>query len=376
MGKDLNGRELGVGISQKKDGRYAARLQLGDGKRPEKSFQKIGDARRWLSEKRYEKEHNVYSSKEITVDQWFDYWIANYKAGRVSQGTLRSYQRRYRCSIRPVIGKMRIGNVEPIHCQEIMNRLDRQGRKQGTITLTRTVLGMLLKAAEENHFIQKSPVISSVQARKQERREAPVLTVSEQKRFVEAASQMKNCNFFLFALQTGIRRGEILGLTWEHVHFSKREIAVRQQLLIDADTSKAYLGEPKTQRSVRMVPMTAEAERILRVQRLKWKELALRSTSCRISSTPFVFFSKEGSALYYQTLYRELKRICRLAGIEPIRIHTLRHTFATRCIENGMRPKTLQKILGHANISMTMDLYVHATDDGIKSELFRIEESL
>ncbi len=70
---------------------------------------------------------------------------------------------------------------------------------------------------------------------------------------------------------------------------------------------------------------------------------------------------------------RYLKQICNKAGIDKVSMHILRHTFATRCIESGMKPKTLQKILGHANITMMMDLYVHVTEDEKETEMQKFE---
>lgn len=75
-----------------------------------------------------------------------------------------------------------------------------------------------------------------------------------------------------------------------------------------------------------------------------------------------VFLSLNGRPIRNSTYHKDLEKVCVKLGIERFSIHTLRHTFATRCIEAGMKPKTLQRILGHANISMTMDLYVHSTE--------------
>lgn len=87
-----------------------------------------------------------------------------------------------------------------------------------------------------------------------------------------------------------------------------------------------------------------------------------------------IFLNSNGKLLPNSNYYRHLKNICDKAGIKRISMHTLRHTFATRCIESGIKPKTLQNILGHANISMTMDLYVHVTEDEKEKEMKKFEK--
>ena len=87
-----------------------------------------------------------------------------------------------------------------------------------------------------------------------------------------------------------------------------------------------------------------------------------------------IFLNRNGRLIPNSNYDRYLEKICDKTGIEKISMHTLRHTFATRCIESGMKPKTLQKILGHANISMTMDLYVHVTEDEKEKEMQKFEK--
>ena len=86
-----------------------------------------------------------------------------------------------------------------------------------------------------------------------------------------------------------------------------------------------------------------------------------------------IFLNRNGKLIPNSNYDIYLERLCAKADIEKISMHTLRHTFATRCIESGMKPKTLQKILGHANISMTMDLYVHVTEDEKQKEMQKFE---
>ena len=102
MGKDLKGKELGVGLNQRKDGRYQARFTKKDGKRAEKNFDKITEAREWLSKEKYL--DNILSNNNMTVDEWYNYWIENYKEGIVKDNTTNNYKDRYKYIIKNAIG--------------------------------------------------------------------------------------------------------------------------------------------------------------------------------------------------------------------------------------------------------------------------------
>lgn len=89
-----------------------------------------------------------------------------------------------------------------------------------------------------------------------------------------------------------------------------------------------------------------------------------------------VFLREDGTPMKNCAYDSRLSKLCRRVGIEHFSVHALRHTFATRCIESGMKPKTLQMLLGHSNIGITMDLYVHVLDDEKEKEIECVERSL
>lgn len=126
---------------------------------------------------------------------------------------------------------------------------------------------------------------------------------------------------------------------------------------------------PKSKAGMRSIPLTKEAVRILEAQKKKM----LSANASSIKYREFVFLSSNGNPIKNSTYNKDLDRICRKAGLEHFSMHTLRHTFATRCAELGMNPKTLQAILGHSNINVTMDIYVHCTSDQKARELKNIE---
>ena len=128
---------------------------------------------------------------------------------------------------------------------------------------------------------------------------------------------------------------------------------------------------PKTKNSMRMIPMTENTYQILK-KRFDLKEE--RAIIPRYAN--YVFLNRNGKPTHRAIYNRTLRQIASKLGIPSFSLHTLRHTFATRCIEAGIRPKALQKMLGHSELRITMDLYVHVTNDEIESEMKKLEQNL
>ena len=128
------------------------------------------------------------------------------------------------------------------------------------------------------------------------------------------------------------------------------------------------IGEPKSKSGYRTIPLTDEAIRILIAQKEKNKNIK----EIQEEWSEFIFLSRKGEPVKNSAYDTALFKICDKAEINRFSMHVLRHTFATRCIEGGMMPKTLQKILGHSNIGITMNLYVHITEEEKQKEIDKV----
>lgn len=384
MGKDLKGKELGVGLNQRKDGRYQARLTKVNGKRREKNFAKVTEAREWLNRQRYL--DNITTTGNMTVDEWYNYWIENYKEGIVKDNTTKNYKQRYEYNIKNEIGSLKLQDVKQLHCQKILNNMFDSGKySNGTMELTQITLHALFKGAVENDYLQKNPAENLKLKRRNndddwERR---VLTREEQIIFKEYAKNTLYYNAYCLVLETGLRSGEISGLQWEDIDFDGKFLNVRHTMLQDSQKGGFYFGEPKTKRSKRKVPLTNEAIAILNNQKFAQNKLKMKSKCWNGNWDGLVFTTINGNPVGSSTFRNMIVRIVKninfdrqcnsINGVyeefQHCYMHSLRHTFATRCIENGVQPKTLQKILGHSTLSTTMDLYVHVTDEQIFLEI-------
>ena len=390
MGKNLKGKECGKGIRQRKDGLYSARFVDKLGNRHEKYFATIPEARNWIEDSKYADKHEgIFVPTETTVDEWFEFWIENI-VGDLAPNTLRNYRERYTFNIQPVIGKMAIANVKPMHCKKVLLQMD-ETYAGSTIRQTYIAMGTMLKAALMNDLIIKHPM-NGVRYTKPVRAKDDIkfLTREEQRIFLQAAKRSHNYNQYALILETGLRTGELIGLTWDAIDFEKRTLTVNKTLEYRHKQGYWRAGPPKTPQSYRTIPLTERAHNILKEI---WDNREYRKKSPLLSETleyidrrtgatsqlvmgDLVFINwRTGEPAKNSSYDTHLYKICDEAGIKRFCMHALRHTYATRAIEAGMQPKVLQKLLGHASIKTTMDRYVHVTTESMDQAIKQFENN-
>ena len=390
MGKNLKGKECGKGIRQRKDGLYSARFVDKLGNRHEKYFATIPEARNWIDDSKYADKHEgIFVPTETTVDEWFEYWIENI-VGDLAPNTLRNYRERYTNNIQPIIGKMAIANVKPMHCKKVLLQMD-EAYAGSTIRQTYITMGTLLKAALMNDLIIKHPM-NGVRYTKPVRAKDDIkfLTREEQKIFLNQAKRSHNYKQYALILETGLRTGELIGLTWDAIDFEKRTLTVNKTLEYRHKQKCWRAGPPKTPESYRTIPLTNRAYEILKAL---WDNRKHRKTSPLLSETleyidrrtgttstlvmnNLVFINwRTGEPAKNSSYDTHLYKLCDEAEIKRFSMHALRHTYATRAIEAGMQPKVLQKLLGHSSIKTTMDRYVHVTTDSMDQAIKQFENN-
>lgn len=205
MGRDLKGRKCGKGISQRKDKKYTARFCAKNGKRREKHFDTLPEARNWLADAQYADRHNgLPTCSTITVDAWFQFWMENLIRD-LAPNTIRNYRDRYVHNIKPVLGNMMLCDVKPMHCKAVFNSMEAH-YAGSTIRQTYITIGTMFKAALINDMIIKHP-LEGVKVNKPLRAPDDIhfLTIDEQTKFLEVARRSHNYRQYVLLLETGLR---------------------------------------------------------------------------------------------------------------------------------------------------------------------------
>ncbi len=373
-------------ISKRPDGTWWARITVGktpEGKQKRKAF--YGKTRKEVQEKLTaalnDINNNTYiEPSKMTVEQWMYLWLQEYKKNSVKPQTYAAYEAHVRNHIAPDLGSYSLSSLRNDMVQRFVNGLVNKGLKSITIERIVGVLKAALEQAVNNELIIKSPAAHVKMPLKQDRTPR-VLTVQEQKRLISAAKNHRNGEIFILILGTGLRIGEALALTWNDIDFSKHILSVTRTQIEYCDhdnnqtTYHREYSTPKTKagnRSIPLIPALVDMLLNLKQQREHEKEKFKKG----YHDNGLLFCNYYGISLNYTTVYCTLHSICKEAELEDVHPHTLRHTFATRGLENGIDLKIMQDLLGHSSIKMTADIYTHVLLDTKKNSILKLSDTL
>ena len=272
MGKSLDGKELGHGILQKKNGRYEARYTDRFGKRVSISGRNLKDVKKRFNEAIYENDKEINVRENIKLDNWFIKWMDVYKYQTIRENTKLYYKQVYNKHISPYLGNYYIKDITQLQIRELMKKLDKQGYKFETKNKVRLLLTDMFNKAMIDDFVRKNPARGIILKRNDEK-DIRVLSIDEQKTFFDCCKGTFYDNFFTVAVSTGMRIGELAALRWEDIDLENKIIHVTRTLIyqkFEGDEKKEFhFGDPKTWSSTRDVPINNQCEIALKKQFLQ-----------------------------------------------------------------------------------------------------------
>ncbi|MBR3361187.1 MAG: site-specific integrase [Lachnospiraceae bacterium] len=333
-----------------------------------------------------------------TVNDIYELW-KQLKRG-VKDSTMQNYIYIYDMFVAPALGKMKLTQVKKSDVKRFYNTLiEKKDLKISTIDGIHNVLHQVFQVAVDDSLIRMNPtekVLSELKrayAGDTEKRKA--LTLEQQNLFLDFLKEDPRFNrwlpVFYVMVFTGMRVGEITGLQWRDVDLDSRTVTVNHTLVYynHRDERGCYfsINTPKTKAGERVIPMT-EGVRDAFLLEKKYQEETGISCSCSIDGyDDFIFVNRFGDVHHQASLNRVLHRAmreCNLKVLEkgekdpvllpPFSCHVLRHTFATRLAESGVSPRTLMDLMGHADISTSMNIYVTLSEEFKKKELEAFEK--
>ncbi|MGN0331496.1 MAG: tyrosine-type recombinase/integrase [Lachnospiraceae bacterium] len=380
MGKDLKGKELGVGITQRKDGTYQARYTDRWGKRKTIYNKNLRELRKQLAEAVSNNEHFTSIKSDITLDRWFDRWMEVYKDKSIRPNTKREYTHIYKKNISPFLGYRNINSLVKSDIQLLIDKAHDNGYMYERQSKIKVILRDMLQRAVEDNLVVNNPV-SGIKLRADKQIKAEALTVDEQNTFFEYCQNTFYDNLFNVAVNTGLRPGELFALELSDVDLENGYIDVNKTLVYQKyldDTGKTFHVEPpKTKQSYRKVPINSVCREHL-LKQFELKKIVANKRPKQQNNYLFVskFNTPLNSVMYSDAIKAVIREINLTRALdnqfEIFSGHTLRHTFATRCFEAGVEPKVVQEWLGHASLKMTMDLYTHVTEDKSATDIEKI----
>ena len=380
MGKSLKGKELGSGLSQRKDGRYQAKYYIPGSPKPkylyDRNLAKL-KKKRDLEKAKYILGYND-KAKKYKVSEWFDVWMKLYKIGRIKANTVRGYVDGFERGA-DFIGSVRLDCLTPSHIYNMVEGMQSDGYAESSVVHTLSIVKQLLQSAVDNQMIPMNPC-KGIAIEKSEKvtvdpileNESKILQPEEIKTFLDAAKNTRYYELFYIILNTGMRIGEITALCWSDIDFENGLVKINKSVLYSADKG-VYEDTTKTNSSNRIISIPSAMVQLLKEYKIEQSKKKLLMGDMWNNSGK-VFTSESGGMINPDTLSTWFKGFINRHNLPDIHYHSLRHTAATLLIAGGVDIATVSKRLGHADRTTTLNIYTHAIKSADKAAADKLQD--
>lgn len=382
--KDAAGRKLKDGERQRPNGSYEYRWTDKIGKRHSIYAVSLKELREKESKVTLDAIDGIQvSSNSLTINDWYAKWKSLKKG--LKENTFQNYQYMYNQYVSGTFGKMKLKQVKRSDVKKFYNDLhEKTGLKVRTIESVHIVVYQVFELAVNDDVIRYNPCEKALKELKNafpEVEKKKGLTIEEEStflRFVESNNRYSRWYPVLVTLfRTGMRIGECMALTWEDIDFEAKTIRICKTLeyfkLVDKHTHTKEIHTPKTVAGIRYIPMLPEVIAALEEEKALQKLIGIECIETINGVTDFVFLNRYGKTLCRESINRTIHRIvreCNMAVelkqfdgvlLPKFSCHSTRHTFATRLNEAGINLKAAQSMLGHVDVSTTLNIYTDST---------------
>lgn len=303
MGKSLNGKELGIGISQRKDGIYQGRFVNRFGKKQTVYSKNLSEVRQKLRNEQYEDEKSLnVVTKDVTLDEWFQIWIDTCKKN-CRDSTKETYRGHYK-RIQMELGWRKLTSLNLIILQKVFNGLDTDNQRKNS---KKILVDMLEKAMDADLLTKNVAKPINTVISKEEKKERRVLTISETEMFLKYAENSFYYNLYVLALETGLRIGELIGLKWNDIDFTRKVLYVRHTLCYFRKEGKYIfeMHDTKTKNGRRTIPLTGKAYETLKKQKIQKQKIVAKSQDAQDTYKDLVFVTRNNH-LHNSLSYRNV----------------------------------------------------------------------
>ncbi|WP_327577877.1 tyrosine-type recombinase/integrase [Streptomyces sp. NBC_00145] len=363
-------------ITKRKDGRYQCAVYVlqPDGTRARKfaygkSWAECDTKRRELLDK---VDQGVpVPTRSAKLSEWLPYWLDNVIKPRRKLSTYDKYEAHVRLYLSPMLGAKRLESLGVADVRRFLVRLENQ-TTAATAKESHRVLRSALSSACSEELITRN-VAKLVEPPRADARELHPWTLDETLDFLAASRKDPLYAAFVLAIGMGLRRGEIVGLRWSDLDLENRVLYVRQQT--QRRRGVLYDDDPKSRRR-RVVPLPGLCIAPLRWHRIRQAAARAKAGETWATGSDYVFTTRTGRPVEPRNVYRSFTRVAQSAGIRVVRLHDARHGTATLLTAAGVAPRVVMEILGHSQISITMDVYTHVVQDTQREAMSHMDRLL
>ncbi|WP_370617672.1 tyrosine-type recombinase/integrase [Mumia sp. Pv 4-285] len=315
-------------------------------------------------------EGRLSAERTPTVAQWMDRWLADVASSTVRPTTLSRYEQEVRLHVKPALGRIRLDALRPHHIADLY-KAKRSELSPTSIRRLHAMLRRSLTIAVRWGLISINPA-QMVDPPAMTRTKIHPFSREEAEQFRIAAAKDRLAARWLIGLLLGLRQGEVLGLTWDDVDLDGQSMAVNHALQkIDNEFT---LVAPKTKRSARVLPIpTVVLESLKRRRSDQLADADLAAQLWQGNELDLLFTTHVGTPIERSNDYRAFQALLKRAGLRKIRLHDLRHTAASLMLEQGIPARVVMELLGHSQISLTLDTYTHVDKRLLKDASVLIE---